>query len=69
MNRDSIKGRWEQFKGRFKQGVGGMSGDRSTQIKGGLEELGGKIRSGLGDAADRADQKDLNRNPPPRSGY
>jgi uncharacterized protein YjbJ (UPF0337 family) len=56
MNKDSIRGRWEAFKGKVKKEYGEATGDRKTQIKGAVEEGVGKVHQGVGDVAE-----DLNR--------
>ncbi len=52
MNKDSIRGRWEAFKGKVKKEYGEATGDRRTQVKGAAQEGAGKVQGGIGDAID-----------------
>ena len=44
-----IKGKLEQIKGAVKEGVGALTGDRSTEIEGKAERAKGAVREGYGD--------------------
>ena len=55
MNRDIIKGKWLQLKGRVRQTFGSITGDRSEQAKGAAQEVGGKLREGAGKLEDTAE--------------
>jgi uncharacterized protein YjbJ (UPF0337 family) len=52
MDKDRIKGKWEQVKGEVKDRVGGATKDRSTQAEGILEKKKGEVREGYGEAKD-----------------
>lgn len=47
-NQDQAHGIWAQLKGRVKRVFGRATGDRSTQLKGTAEEIGGKVQQGIG---------------------
>lgn len=57
-NQDQAHGLWVELKGKVKRIFGRSTGDRSTQLKGGVQELGGKVQQGFGNL-----REDLN-NPP-----
>ena len=44
-----IKGKLEQVKGAVKEGVGALTGNRSTEIEGKAERAKGALREGYGD--------------------
>ena len=52
MNRDQIRGKWEEFKGKIKKEYGRATADRPTQIKGAVQEGGGKVQQKIGEAVD-----------------
>ena len=52
MNKDRIKGKFEQIKGDLKERIGGLTKDRSTQAEGFAENKKGKVREGLGKIED-----------------
>ncbi len=52
MNKDRIKGKFEQIKGAVKERIGGATRDRSTQAEGFAEHKKGKIREGVGKVED-----------------
>lgn len=47
-NQDQAHGLWAELKGKVKRIFGRTTGDRSTQLKGAAEEVGGKIQQGIG---------------------
>ena len=49
MNRDQLKGRWQELKGRLRRSHGAATGDTGREIKGAVEEGVGKARSAAGD--------------------
>ena len=49
MNKDQIKGKAERLKGRAKEVVGVVTGDRVTQVEGAIERGKGALRETLGD--------------------
>jgi uncharacterized protein YjbJ (UPF0337 family) len=49
MNKDQIKGRIEEAKGKVKEKTGKAVGNRELEKKGKIEEIGGKVRAGYGD--------------------
>jgi len=52
VNKDRIKGKFEQIKGAVKERIGGATRDRSTQAEGFVEREKGKAREGLGKLED-----------------
>jgi uncharacterized protein YjbJ (UPF0337 family) len=49
MNRDQIKGQWNQFKGELKKQWGNLTDDDLLQIEGDYNKLTGKIQERYGD--------------------
>jgi len=49
MNKDQIKGRFEETKGKVKQVTGKAVGNRELEHKGRVQKAGGKIQAGYGD--------------------
>ncbi len=49
MNKDQVKGRVEEAKGKVKQVAGKAVGNRELERKGRLQKAGGKIQAGYGD--------------------
>jgi uncharacterized protein YjbJ (UPF0337 family) len=49
MNKDQVKGRAEEAKGKVKQATGKAVGDRELEHKGRIQKAGGKIQAGYGD--------------------
>ena len=60
LNRDGmenqIKGAGNEFKGKVRNSVGGLTGDSSEQIKGKAEELKGKAQRKIGEAETDVDR-------------
>ena len=50
MNKDQIKGRLEETKGKVKEVAGKILNDKEMEIKRGIEKNLGKAQAGLGDA-------------------
>lgn len=57
MNRDIIKGKWKEMKGRLKQQFGKLTDDDLTQINGSYEELQGRLEKAYGYDKDRIDKE------------
>ena len=53
MNKDQLKGRAENLKGRAKQAVGFVTGDRGTQLDGTIDRAKGAVRKKVGDVKQR----------------
>lgn len=49
MNKDQVKGRIGQTKGKIKEIAGKTTGNKSLENKGTLQKVGGKIRAEYGD--------------------
>lgn len=52
MNKDELKGRAENLKGRVKEAFGSLTGDKSKQGEGFIERVKGTVREKLGKAKD-----------------
>ncbi|VWC82055.1 CsbD-like protein [Burkholderia contaminans] len=50
MNRDQVRGRIAEAKGRLKEMVGRILGNRSTRMQGTVEQVVGKTQASFGDA-------------------
>ena len=48
INDDEAKGRFDQLKGKIKEGVGEVTGNERLEREGELDHAGGKIREGFG---------------------
>lgn len=60
MNKDQIKGRAEEVAGQAKKVTGKVVGNKNLEDKGRVEEAGGKVRAGYGDAKNEL-KKDLDK--------
>ncbi len=49
MNKDQVTGRIHQAKGKTKEIVGKIVGDKELEIKGKIQDTGGKIQAEVGD--------------------
>lgn len=50
MNRDQVRGRVAEAKGKLKEMVGKVMGNRSTRMQGKVEQVVGKTQASFGDA-------------------
>ena len=57
MNKAQMKGRAENVKGRAKQAVGFVTGDRGTQLDGTIDRAKGAVRKKVGDIKHRIARK------------
>lgn len=57
MNKDIIKGKWTEIKGKVKQQWGKLTDDDVTQMKGSYEELEGALRKRYGYQRDQAERE------------
>jgi uncharacterized protein YjbJ (UPF0337 family) len=48
MNKDQIRGKWEELKGKVKKDYGDTTADRKTQLEGAVQEGAGKVQKGFG---------------------
>jgi uncharacterized protein YjbJ (UPF0337 family) len=55
---DRAQGKWDQAKGVAKEQVGKVTGDRSTEVSGKLDQTKGKIEGKIGEAKDSIRRKD-----------
>jgi uncharacterized protein YjbJ (UPF0337 family) len=49
-NSDEVEGKIDQAKGKIKQGVGGLIGDRELEDEGAADEASGKVQETFGTA-------------------
>jgi uncharacterized protein YjbJ (UPF0337 family) len=58
MTEDRTRGAWDRIKGIVKETAGKVSGDRSTEVSGKLDQAKGQVEGKIGDAKDaiRQDQ-------------
>ena len=56
MNKDEIKGKANDIKGRVERQAGEWTGDTEAQIKGAGDQLKGKIQQGVGKMKDMGDR-------------
>ncbi len=49
MNKDQVKGRYEEAKGSVKEVVGNVAGDKELEIEGNIQKNLGKAQAGFGD--------------------
>ncbi len=57
MNRDVLKGKWTQIKGRVKQQWGKLTDDDMRQIEGNLDLAAGKLQERYGYAREQAERE------------
>ena len=57
MNKDIIKGKWHEIKGKVKQQWGDLTDDEVTKIDGSYEELEGILQKKYGYQKDRAEKE------------
>ncbi len=48
MNKDEAKGKFDEVKGKVKQGVGDLTDDQDLKDEGAADEAGGKVQGGFG---------------------
>jgi uncharacterized protein YjbJ (UPF0337 family) len=61
MNKDELKGKAENLKGRFKDAAGSLTGDKGKQAEGLLERARGAIRERFGKAKREVSDRDVSR--------
>lgn len=49
MNKDQVKGRIEEAKGKMKEVAGKVSGDKKLEREGKIQNISGKVQAGVGD--------------------
>lgn len=57
MNRDKLKGKLEEMKGKVKKEAANIRHDRSGQLKGAIEEKRGQLRKGVGEVEEDAERR------------
>jgi uncharacterized protein YjbJ (UPF0337 family) len=55
---DRTQGEWDQTKGVVKENVGKITGDRSTEVSGKLDQAKGKLEKKIGEAKDTIRHED-----------
>lgn len=58
MNKDQMKGKLENLKGRVKEALGAASGDKGTQAEGFGERIKGAVQKKFGDAKEAISRHD-----------
>ncbi|RFU45095.1 CsbD family protein [Paraburkholderia sp. DHOC27] len=53
MNKDQVKGVAQKVKGKLNETVGKATGNKSQELKGDLQQVGGGLRQSYGDAKAR----------------
>jgi uncharacterized protein YjbJ (UPF0337 family) len=53
MNKDQVKGRVEEAKGKLKEVVGKATGNQTTRLKGKVEQVVGKTQAAYGNAKEQ----------------
>lgn len=56
MNKDQVKGRIDEAKGKAKEVIGNVFGDKSMEIEGNVEKNLGKVRAGIGDVKEEINE-------------
>lgn len=54
-SKDRFEGEFDEAKGRGKEALGKLAGDKSTEIEGKRDQLVGKAKQGMADVKDEAD--------------
>ncbi|HEV8229474.1 MAG TPA: CsbD family protein [Candidatus Limnocylindria bacterium] len=54
--KDKTEGKWDQGKGKVKEEVGKLGGDRSTELGGKIDQGKGKIKEGIGELKEDLDR-------------
>jgi uncharacterized protein YjbJ (UPF0337 family) len=49
MDKEHVKGTYEDVKGRIKAGAGGLAGDRGLEAEGHADRIEGEVRKSVGD--------------------
>jgi len=57
MNKEQVKGRANEAKGKVKETAGKLTGKKSTELKGKAEKHGGKVEAKYGDMKSDAKKK------------
>ncbi|HVR64269.1 MAG TPA: CsbD family protein [Polyangia bacterium] len=57
MNKDQIKGKAENLKGRAKEAAGSLTGDKETQAEGTVERIKGAVREKVGQVKEEITRK------------
>lgn len=57
MNKDTLKGEWNQLKGKVKERWGDLTDDDLTKIEGKRDQLIGRLQERYGVAKDRATEQ------------
>jgi uncharacterized protein YjbJ (UPF0337 family) len=53
VTKDRARGEWDQTKGVIKEKAGKITGDRSTEVSGKLDQAKGKLEKEIGKAKDK----------------
>jgi uncharacterized protein YjbJ (UPF0337 family) len=53
MNKDQVKGRAEEAKGKVKEVAGHMVGNKDLELEGNIQKNVGKVQAGIGDVKEK----------------
>jgi uncharacterized protein YjbJ (UPF0337 family) len=56
MNKEQVKGRYEEAKGKVKEVTGKMVGNEKLELRGKVQKNAGKVKAGLGDLGEEIKQ-------------
>lgn len=56
MNKQQVKGRYEEAKGKVKEVAGHVTGNEELEVEGKLQKDASKIQAGVGDLAEKIKQ-------------
>jgi len=63
MNKDQIKGKFEEIKGEVKEKIGEVLKDRKTQAEGLVDKEKGKLQGGMGNAREEVERSTTRKEP------
>jgi len=67
MNKDELKGKAENLKGRVKEAFGAVTGDKKKQAEGEVDRVRGAVHEKVGEAREAIDDARRDRTPGPTS--
>jgi len=62
--KEKTEGKWDEAKGKIKEDVGKVTGDKKTEISGKADQIQGKVKEGIGDLKNEvAEEKERTETP------
>jgi uncharacterized protein YjbJ (UPF0337 family) len=58
MNKDQVKGRYEEVKGKVKEVAGNVAGNKELEVEGNIQKNLGKVQAGVGDIKEGTKKSD-----------